>query len=156
METIRTSLQQAEWVTSINFKDAYFHIPIQEQSRKYLRFHTQGRTYLCRKIILIAPRWPNVPWFWDLLTMSSQIPLSLANLPNLLIQPFSQIPHKNLTNLNLHAWLLESQLSRSRASLRQWQQELRLLREAQPDQSMRQSGTFFQNGASLIRLSHPL
>ena len=44
-ETIRTSLQQGEWVTSIDFKDAYFHIPIQEQSRKYLRFFTQGRTY---------------------------------------------------------------------------------------------------------------
>ena len=43
-ETIRTSLQQGEWVTSADFKDAYFHIPIQEQSRKYLRFHVQGRT----------------------------------------------------------------------------------------------------------------
>ena len=45
LETIRTSLQQGEWVTSIDFKDAYFHIPIQEQSRKYLRFHVQGQTY---------------------------------------------------------------------------------------------------------------
>ena len=44
-ETIRTSLQQGEWITSIDFKDAYFHIPIQEQSRKYLRFHIQGQTY---------------------------------------------------------------------------------------------------------------
>ena len=44
-ETIRTSLQQGEWVTSVDFKDAYFHIPIQEQSRKYLRFHVQGRIY---------------------------------------------------------------------------------------------------------------
>ena len=44
-ETIRTSLQQGKWVTSIDFKDAYFHIPIQEQSRKYLRFHVQGQTY---------------------------------------------------------------------------------------------------------------
>ena len=44
-ETIRTSLQQGEWVTSIDFKDTYFHIPIQEQSRKYLRFHVQGQTY---------------------------------------------------------------------------------------------------------------
>ena len=44
-ETIRTSLQQGGWVTSIDFKDAYFHIPIQEQSRKYLRFHVEGRTY---------------------------------------------------------------------------------------------------------------
>ena len=34
-EAIRTTLQQWEWVTSIDFKDAYFHIPIQEQSRTY-------------------------------------------------------------------------------------------------------------------------
>ena len=44
-ETIRTSLQQGEWITSIDSKDAYFHMPIQEQSRKYLRFHIQGWTY---------------------------------------------------------------------------------------------------------------
>ena len=44
-ETIRTSLQLGEWVTSIEFKDAYFHIPIHSQSRKYIRFHIQGRSY---------------------------------------------------------------------------------------------------------------
>ena len=44
-ETIRTSLQAGEWVRSIDFKDAYFHIPIHNQSRKYLRFHVQGQTY---------------------------------------------------------------------------------------------------------------
>ena len=37
----------------------------------------------CKRIILIAPGWPNMPWFWDLVAMSSQIPLSLPNLPNL-------------------------------------------------------------------------
>ena len=103
-----------------------------------------------KSIILIAPGWPNMPWFWDLVTMSSQIPLSLPNLPNLLTQPFNQILHRNLTSLNLHAWLLEPQQLRSRASLKQWQQELRLLKEDRPDQSMRQSGPFLQSGASLI------
>ena len=44
-ETTRTSLQQGEWVTSIDFKDAFFHIPIQEPSREYMRFHIQGRSY---------------------------------------------------------------------------------------------------------------
>ena len=44
-ETIRTSLLAGEWVTSINFKDAYFHIPINSQSRKYMRFHIQDKTY---------------------------------------------------------------------------------------------------------------
>ena len=37
----------------------------------------------------------------------------------------SQQPH-------LHAWLLESLPSRNTGSLMKWQQELRLLREAQP------------------------
>ena len=41
--------------------------------------------------------------------------------------------------------------SRNRASLRQWQHELKILREDQPDQSMRQSGPFLQSGASVIR-----
>ena len=91
--------------------------------------------YPCNRIILIVPGWPNMPWFWDLVAMSSQIPLCLPNL----------------SNLNLHAWLLEPQQSRSRDSLRQWQHELRLLREDQPDLSMRQSGPFLQSGASVIR-----
>ena len=105
----------------------------------------------CKRLILIALGWPNMPWFWDLVTMSSQVPLCLPNLPNLLTQPFNQIPHRNLTTLNLHAWLLEPQKSRHRASLRQWQQELRLLKESRLDRSMRQSGPSLQSGASLIR-----
>ena len=44
-ETIRTSLRAGEWVTSIDFKDTYFHIPIHSQSRKYMRFHVQGQSY---------------------------------------------------------------------------------------------------------------
>ena len=44
-EITRTSLQTGEWVTSIDFKDAYLHIPIASQSRKYLRFHVDGQTY---------------------------------------------------------------------------------------------------------------
>ena len=28
----------------------------------------------CKRIILIAPGWPNMAWFWDLVNMSSQVP----------------------------------------------------------------------------------
>ena len=67
-------------------------------------------------------------------------------------------PSQKSDDLNLHAWLLEPAQSRDRASLRQWQRELRLLKGGPPDQSMRQSGPFLQNGASLIRWTsgHPL
>ena len=34
-EAIRTTLLQWKWVTSIDFKDSYFHLSIQEQSRTY-------------------------------------------------------------------------------------------------------------------------
>ena len=44
-ETIRLSLQKGEWVTWLDFSDAYFHVPISQRSRKYLRFHLNGRTY---------------------------------------------------------------------------------------------------------------
>ena len=105
----------------------------------------------CKRLILIAPGWPNMTWFWDLVEMSSQIPLLLPQMPDLLTQPFNQTPHRSLSNLNLHAWLLEPHLSKNKGSLRQCQQELRLLKEDQPGQSTRQSGPFLKNGASLIR-----
>ena len=43
-ETIRISLQKGEWVTSLDFSDAYFHIPIHKRSQ-FLRFHFQDPTY---------------------------------------------------------------------------------------------------------------
>ena len=57
-ETIRTSLQQGEWVTSVDFKEAYFHIPIQEQSRKYLRFHIQRQAYQFKALPFGLPTAP--------------------------------------------------------------------------------------------------
>ena len=44
-ESIRASLRQGEWVTSIDLSDAYLHLPIHPQSRKFLRFHHQGNSY---------------------------------------------------------------------------------------------------------------
>ena len=58
-ETIRTSLQSGEWVTSVDFKDAYFHIPINSQSRKYMRFQIQDKTYQFKALpfgLSTAPR----------------------------------------------------------------------------------------------------
>ena len=49
-ETIRISLQQGEWVTSLDFSDAYFQIPIHPGSRKYLRFHFQNQSHQFRAL----------------------------------------------------------------------------------------------------------
>ena len=44
-ETIRLSLETGEWITSLDFSDAYFHIPIAQRSRKYLRFFLFNQTF---------------------------------------------------------------------------------------------------------------
>ena len=82
-------------------------------------------------------------------------PLSLPNMPSLLIQPFNQTPDRKLANQNMHAWLLDPQLSRNSAYLRQWQQELGLLKEDQPYQSMRPSGPFLQSISNQVDFRAP-
>ena len=103
--------------------------------------------HLCRRVILITPGWANMPWFWDLVDLSSQIPICLSNHPD----PFNGARHKDLTSLKLHAWLLEPRQLRSKGSLAQWQYKLRLLKDAQPEQSMRQSGPFLLDGVKQVR-----
>ena len=104
-----------------------------------------------RRAILIAPGWPNMPWFWDLVELSARVPLCLSHHPDLVTQPFNKARHRDLTNLNLHAWLLEPRQSRSRGSLAQWRQELRRLKDVQPEQSTKRSGPFLSDGAKQVR-----
>ena len=63
-ETMRTSLQTGEWVTSIDFKDAYFHIPIHSQSRKYMRFLSRVGPTSSKPSPLACPRhqWNSQWW----------------------------------------------------------------------------------------------
>ena len=44
-ESIRRSIQQGEWITSIDISDAYYHIPVAPPIRKYFRFVISGRPY---------------------------------------------------------------------------------------------------------------
>ena len=44
-EPIRTSLVPGEWVSSIDLSDAYLHIPIHPNSRKYLRFCHRSQVF---------------------------------------------------------------------------------------------------------------
>ena len=107
--------------------------------------------HLYKRVILVAPGWPNMPWFWDLVDLSSQIPLCLPNHPDLVTLPFNKARPRDPTSLNLHAWLLEPRQSRSRGSLAQWRHKLRLLKDVQPEQSMRQSGPFLLDGVKQVR-----
>ena len=112
---------------------------------------TKALGHQCKRMIVIAPGWPNMPWFWDLVEMSSQIPLCFPDCPDLLSQPFNGSLHRDLQNLNLHAWLLEPRPFGNKGSLTKWQRELKLLKEGLPDLSMNQSGPFLFDGARSIR-----
>ena len=43
-ESIELSLQEGVWITSLDFRYAYFHISINLRSKKYLSFHLNGQT----------------------------------------------------------------------------------------------------------------
>ena len=92
-----------------------------------------------------------MPWFWDLVNLSVQIPFSLPMVKDLVTQPFNGLVHRNFNNLNLHAWFLEPLPSRNKDSLMRWQKELRLLGGAQPEPYTGQSGPFLLNGVSHTR-----
>ena len=108
-------------------------------------------SHQCQRFIIIAPGWPNMPWFWDLVELSSQIPLCLQNCPDLLTQPFNGSLHRDLQNLNLHAWLLEPRLFGNRVSLTRCQRELKHLGDGLPYLSTKQTSPFLFDGAKRIR-----
>ncbi|KAI3374587.1 hypothetical protein L3Q82_021162 [Scortum barcoo] len=56
---LRTCPQQDDWFTSIDLKDAYFHVPIIPKHRRFLRFSFQGIQYQYNRLPFrysLAPR----------------------------------------------------------------------------------------------------
>ena len=107
-------------------------------------------------IIVIAPGWPGMPWFWDLVQLSTEIPLQLPVSTTLLKQSHRYVFHNNPQQLNLHAWCLGADNSKNKASLWRWQRELLLLSGHQQGPSTSQSGPYLKNGAEKIRWISPL
>ena len=60
------------------------------------------------KIVLIAPLWPDRPWFPELLSLLVSPQVSLPVIPNLLAQLKGRILHQNPGHLQLHAWELSN------------------------------------------------
>ena len=98
-------------------------------------------------IIVIAPGWPGMPWFWDLVQLSTEIPLQLPVSTTLLKQSHNYVFHSNPQHLNLHAWCLGVDSSKNKASLWRWQRELLPLSGHQQEPSTSQSGPYLRNGA---------
>ena len=80
-------------------------------------------------MIVVAPGWPRMHWFWDLVNLSTKPPLQLPHWPHLLKQPFNQKYHQNLLDLNLHVWHLDTTQNHLNHSLSRLQRELRHLKD---------------------------
>jgi ribonuclease HI len=63
--------------------------------------------YHCQ-MILIAPNWQRRHWFTDILNLLVAEPIQLPVIPNLLVQPKTQIYHPNPQIFNLVAWKLST------------------------------------------------
>ena len=131
--------------------DGYIYCPVALIPQVVLKMIT----YPCRMIV-IAPGWPGMSWFWDLVDLSTNIPMCLPIWENLLKQSHSNRFHKNIVYLNLHVWHLDSRSRNLEDSLLKWQRELRFHRENLPEKFTIQGGPFLGNGPSRIRWKSPL
>ena len=68
----------------------------------------------CCRMILVALLWPHEEWYADLLSLLVAQPLGLPQWPRLLKQPLCSKFHTGVRVLNLHAWMLSSELSEQR------------------------------------------
>ena len=72
------------------------------------------------ELTLVAPFWPQHPWFPDLLEMLLEIPFFLPRRRDLLRQPHFHHYHQNLSVLQLTAYRISGDPHGGPASLRQW------------------------------------
>ena len=93
---------------------------------------------------VIAPLWPNRPWFPELSGLLVSPPVFLPVIPNLLAQLKGRILHQNPGHLQLHAW----ELSNNRFEIDNFQA---ILRSTSPKlEGNRLLKSMMQNGKSSV------
>ena len=88
----------------------------------------------CR-IVLIAPLWPQCPWFSEVLQLLVSAPIHLPLFPNLLTQSKGKFLHPNLPLLNFHDW----ELSSSQLEIKSFRKVLQTLSQNQDEHLLRKS-----------------
>ena len=96
------------------------------------------------KIVLIAPLWPDRPWFPELLGLLVSPPVFLPVIPNLLAQLKGRILHQNPGHLQFHAW----ELSNNCYEIDNFQAMLRSMSPKQEGNRLLKS--MMQNGKSSV------
>ena len=109
------------FATPLNHKVSLYVSPVPDQNAWDIDAHKLVRShFLClpslhallhrviQKIrqssclIVIAPGWPGMPWFWDLVQLSTEMSLLLPVSTTLLKLFHNQVFHNNPQHLNLH------------------------------------------------------
>ena len=103
-----------------------------------------------------SPRLARDALVWDLVQLSTEIPLQLPVSTTLLKQSHSYVFHSNPQHLNLDTWCLGVDSSKNKASLWRWQRELLPLRGHQQGPSTSQSGPYLRSGEEKIWWISPL
>ena len=96
--------------------------------------------FWCR-IVLIAPVWPQRPWFSEVLQLLVLAPIWLPYFPNILTQAKGKFQHQNLPTLSLHAW----ELSNNQLEIKGFCKTLQILSLNQEEHLLRKS--MMQNGS---------
>ena len=94
----------------------------------------------CR-IVLIAPVWPQRPWFSEVIQLLVSASICLRLFPNLLTQSIGKFQHRNLPLLALHA----GELSSSQLEIKMFHKTLQTLSQNQNEHLLRKS--MIQNGS---------
>ena len=94
----------------------------------------------CRKV-LIAPLWPQRPWFSEVLQRLVLAPIRLPLFPKLLTQAKGKFQHPNLPLLDLHAW----ELSNNQSEIKSFHKTLQTYSQNQDEHPLRKS--IMQNGS---------
>ena len=93
-----------------------------------------------------------MPSFWDLVQLSTEIPLQFPVSTTFLKQSHNYVFHSNPQHLNLHAWCLGVDSSKNKASLWRWQRELLPLRGHQQGPCTSLIDPYLRNGTEKIFL----
>ena len=91
-----------EFLQSWDELQAYAFPPWSIIPRVLVKLRASRGTFLT----LVAPYWPQRPWFPELLDLEVAPSVVLPSRPDLLFQPLSGLRHPDLLRLRLHAWKL--------------------------------------------------
>ena len=100
-------------------------------------------------LVLVAPNWPQQPWFGPLQDLLVDLPVRLPPIKKMLKQPQSDLYHLSPEHLDLHAWKLSSRPTQREGFRKRLQEGWPELKNHRASPSTMLNGKFFLNGVQI-------